>query len=231
MKYLIIGLGNFGAVLVEELAALGHEVIGVDTDEMVVDRYKDHMALSYIMDATDEQFIASLPLQTVDVAIVAVGENFGASVRIVALLKRHKVRHIYARAVDAIHQGVLEALDIERILTPEQDAARLLVQCIELDVNVETFKIDEEFYIFKFNVPDILVGRQLQHWDIEKQHGLRIMSIVRSRVIWNNLDVSVLSHAVVQSYPEDMALEAGDQVVCFGRYGDFMRYWRDLTAE
>ena len=28
MKYIIIGLGNYGGVLAEELTALGHEVIG-----------------------------------------------------------------------------------------------------------------------------------------------------------------------------------------------------------
>lgn len=31
MKYIIIGLGNYGGVLAEELSVLGHEVIGVDT--------------------------------------------------------------------------------------------------------------------------------------------------------------------------------------------------------
>lgn len=231
MKYLIIGLGNYGSVLVEELSALGHEVVGVDSNELAVDRLKDYMAMSYIMDATDEQALASLPLKTIDIGIVAVGENFGASVRLVALLKQHKIPHIYARAVDHIHQGVLEAFGIERILTPEQDAARLLVQCLELGVNVETFKIDEEYYIFKFNIPSVLEGKQLQHWDIEEKHQLRIVSIVRSHTIWNNLDVSVLSHSVAQQYPEDMALEKGDQIVCYGKYTDFMRYWHGLTAE
>ena len=33
MKYIIIGLGNYGHVLAEELSTLGHEVIGADLDE------------------------------------------------------------------------------------------------------------------------------------------------------------------------------------------------------
>ena len=41
MKYIIIGLGNYGSVLAEELSALGHEVIGVDTNERRVDVLKD----------------------------------------------------------------------------------------------------------------------------------------------------------------------------------------------
>ena len=33
MKYIIIGLGNYGRVLAEELSALGHEIIGADISE------------------------------------------------------------------------------------------------------------------------------------------------------------------------------------------------------
>lgn len=37
MKYIIIGLGNYGHVLAEELSALGHEIIGADISESRVD--------------------------------------------------------------------------------------------------------------------------------------------------------------------------------------------------
>ena len=102
MKYIIIGLGNYGSVLAEELSALGHEVIGVDTNERRVDVLKDKIATSFIIDATDEQSLSVLPLKDVDVVIVAIGENFGASIRVVALLKKNGVKHIYARAVDEV---------------------------------------------------------------------------------------------------------------------------------
>ena len=94
MKYIIIGLGNYGSVLAEELSALGHEVIGVDTNERRVDVLKDKIATSFIIDATDEQSLSVLPLKDVDVVIVAIGENFGASIRVVALLKKNGVKHI-----------------------------------------------------------------------------------------------------------------------------------------
>mgnify|MGYP003171422714 CR=1 FL=1 len=70
MKYIIIGLGNYGSVLAEELSALGHEVIGVDTNERRVDVLKDKIATSFIIDATDEQSLSVLPLKDVDVVIV-----------------------------------------------------------------------------------------------------------------------------------------------------------------
>ena len=50
MKYIIIGLGNYGGVLAEELSVLGHEVIGVDANEHRVDVLKDKIATSFIID-------------------------------------------------------------------------------------------------------------------------------------------------------------------------------------
>lgn len=108
MKYIIIGLGNYGRVLAEELSALGHEIIGADISESRVDSIKDKVATAFVIDATDEQALSVLPLNSVDIVIVAIGENFGASVRVVALLKQKKVAHIYARAIDMVHKACLK---------------------------------------------------------------------------------------------------------------------------
>ena len=87
MKYIIIGLGKYGHVLAEELSALGHEVIGADVSVGRVDSLKEKIASAFVIDATDEQALSVLPLNSVDVVIVAIGEKFGASIRVVALLK------------------------------------------------------------------------------------------------------------------------------------------------
>ena len=114
MKYIIIGLGNYGHVLAEELSALGHEIIGADISESRVDSIKDKVATAFVIDATDEQSLSVLPLNSVDIVVVAIGENFGASVRVVALLKQKKVPRIFARAIDAVHKAVLEAFSLDR---------------------------------------------------------------------------------------------------------------------
>mgnify|MGYP002597310159 CR=1 FL=1 len=54
MKYIIIGLGNYGGGLAEELMAIGHEVIGVDQNEGRVDNLKDKITTAFVLDATDE---------------------------------------------------------------------------------------------------------------------------------------------------------------------------------
>ena len=99
MKCIIIGLGTYGRVLVDELSALGHEVIAVDNDANRVERVKDMCEAAFQIEATEELSLSVLPLKKVDVVVVAIGQNLGASVRVVALLKKLGVQHIYARAM------------------------------------------------------------------------------------------------------------------------------------
>ena len=228
MKYLIIGLGNYGAVLAEELTSLGHEVVGVDSEETHVDRLKDKMATSFVLDVTDELALSVLPLKTVDVVIVAIGENFGASVRVVSLLKKNQVKHIYARAVDDVHKTVLEAFSLDRILTPEQDAARMLVQLLELNAEVEPFRIDDEYYVFKFNLPSKLVGYKVNELEIEKEFGLKVISLIRGKRALNCAGISILEREVANVFSEDYELQESDGMVCYGLYAQFMKFWKSM---
>jgi trk system potassium uptake protein TrkA len=54
MKFIIVGLGNFGALLSQKLTAQGNEVIGIDTRMEKVDLYKEKISHTICMDATDE---------------------------------------------------------------------------------------------------------------------------------------------------------------------------------
>ncbi len=125
MKYLVIGLGNFGKTLAIELTARGNEVIGVDSCEQRVDDVKDQISLSYIMDASDVSTLRALPLDEVDCVVVAIGQSMEASLRSVAALKELGVRTIYARAIDDVHHSILRAMNISRIFIPESYAARI----------------------------------------------------------------------------------------------------------
>ena len=210
MKYIIIGLGNYGHVLAEELSALGHEIIGADISESRVDSIKDKVATAFVIDATDEQSLSVLPLNSVDIVIVAIGENFGASIRVVALLKQKKVPRIFARAIDAVHKAVLEAFDLERILTPEEDAARSLVQLLDFGTNMEGFRIDQDYYVVKFTVPKKFVG------------------LKRANKITNCLGISLTELHVKNELPENEKVEEGDELVCYGRYRDFQTFWKAI---
>ena len=228
MKYIIIGLGNYGHVLAEELSVLGHEVIGADISESRVDSIKDKVATAFVIDATDELSLAVLPLNSVDIVIVAIGENFGASIRVVALLKQKKVQHIYARAIDAVHRSVLEAFNLEKILTPEEDAARSLVQLLDFGTNMEAFRVDSEYYVVKFSVPEKFIGYFVNELNLHEEFHLKLIGLKRANRIENCLGISLTEHSIVNELPENDKIQEGDELVCYGKYRDFQKFWKAL---
>lgn len=228
MKYIIIGLGNYGHVLAEELSALGHEVIGADIIESRVDGIKDKVATAFVIDATDEQSLSVLPLNSVDVVVVAIGENFGASIRVVALLKQNKVAHIYARAIDRVHKSVLEAFSLDRILTPEEDAARSLVELLDFGANMESFRIDQDYYVVKFTVPKKFVGYFVNELNLDEEFHLKLIGLKRGDKITNCLGVSLMEFHVKNELAEDEKVIEGDQLVCYGKYRDFQKFWKAI---
>lgn len=228
MKYIIIGLGNYGAVLAEELSMLGHEVIGADYSEQRVDAIKDKIATAFVLDATDDISLNALPLNKVDVVIVAIGENFGASVRVVALLKQRKVEHIYARAIDEVHKSILQAFNLDKILAPESDAARSLVQLMDLGTKVDSFSIDDDYYVLKFVVPSKFIGFNVNDLKFEEEFGLKIIALKQGMKVFNSLGVSIIEKNVANEFAEDYQIMPQDELVCYGRHKNFQSLWKAL---
>jgi trk system potassium uptake protein TrkA len=52
-KYMIIGLGIFGSELAIDLTRKGHQVIGVDSERERVNKLKDILENTFIIDSTN----------------------------------------------------------------------------------------------------------------------------------------------------------------------------------
>lgn len=137
MHYLIIGLGNFGRTLAEELTDNGHDVMGVDVNEHRAELIKERISVVYIMDAMESTTLATLPLDEVDCVIVTIGQNMDNSLRVVAALKELKVKKLYVRAIDRVHHSILTAMNVDKIFIPECYAARIFANNI-VNNSIET---------------------------------------------------------------------------------------------
>jgi len=216
MRYLIIGLGIYGSNLARDLTDMGHEVIGADSSKNSVDAIKDYISTVYMIDATDEASLGLLPINNVDLAIVAIGENFGASIRVVALLKKMKVKHIFARAIDKLHEAILEGFGIDRIITPEQRAARDLTFEMGLGSAVQTLKIDDDTYIIRFKAPAIMVGLKYSDIDLERTYRLKLVAVTREKESMNLVGIRSHAPALFDYENVDAIVSADDVFTCCG---------------
>ena len=66
MKFLVIGLGNLGRAIAENLTRIGDEVIGVDLNLHKVEAVKQTISGSVSLDTTDRDALNTLPLSEMD---------------------------------------------------------------------------------------------------------------------------------------------------------------------
>lgn len=123
MKYIVVGLGSFGAPLATRLTAKGNEVIGIDTNLERVNALKDKISHCICLNATNEETLAELPLKNTDVVVVCIGKDQGANVMVTAMFKNLGVKKLISRATNTIHEGILKAIGVDEIINPEAEAA------------------------------------------------------------------------------------------------------------
>ena len=217
MKYLIIGLGIYGANLARDLTEMGHEVIGADDCQSNIESLNNYISTVYLIDSTEENQLAVLPLLNVDLVIVAIGENFGASIKTVALLKKAGVKHIYARAIDTLHEAILQSFEIDRIITPEQRAAEDLTHELELGSEVTTLKVDADNVVVNFAVQDYILG--LTYADLSTKlandYGLTLVAVSRPTETTNILGIKRLTLKPLTDKAAATATH-GDIITIFG---------------
>ena len=222
MKYIVIGLGNFGSTLAMELTSMGHEVIAIDKNLTKVDTYKNHITHTICLDATDQQALHTLPLKETDVVVVGIGEEFGASVMTTALFKQLNVKQIIGRAISPIHQKVLEAIGIDQIVRPEQEAAERLAKRLEMKGVIDSFDLTDDYNIIEATVPARYVGRSIAGSNIRNEFNVNVLTLLRQQEsikLWSNNN----SRRVMGVVSADTTFNEGDIMVLFGRIKDIER--------
>lgn len=229
MKYIVIGLGSFGSVLATRLTQMGHEVIGVDDHRTRVDELRDSLSSTICMDAADPEALKTLPFNQVDMVIVAIGEDFAASIQIVAQLRQMKISNIVARALNELHRTVLQALGVERIIFPEQEAAEVMAQSFELNGFLSSYQIDRDHYVMRFTLPPELNGKTIAESGIERD-GLQLLAVIRDSETRNSIGIRHNQKLAVDPAPSETILAPGDVIVVYGTlaaYNSFTRSLRD----
>src|SRR5690606_41539871 len=99
MKFIVFGLGSFGASLGTKLVALGHEVIGIDKSVEGAERWKDSITHTTALDASSRDATETWPVKEVDCAVVAIGETPDITIRMAALPKQVAAPRIVGHVV------------------------------------------------------------------------------------------------------------------------------------
>jgi trk system potassium uptake protein len=226
MKYIIFGLGNFGASLAEKLTEQGNEVIGIDNNMDKVDYLKEKISHTICMDATDEFTVSGLPLKDTDIIVVAIGEDQGANIMVTALLKNLQVKRLISRAINSLHEKVLKAIGVDEIVHPEEETAERWAKKLCLSGLVDSFELGDEFSIVEVNVPEDLVGKRIKEVSFRKNFNLLVLTTMKKSEVKSNVGKSQNVLKVQGVASPELLLEKDDILVVYGANRDISKLLR-----
>lgn len=229
MKYIIVGLGNFGSSLAQKLTAQGNEVIGIDNRMSKVDAYKEKISHTICMDATDEFTVSGLPLKDTDIVIIAIGEDQGANVMATAMFKNFEVKRLISRATDPLHEKVLQAIGVDEIVHPEEETAERWAKKLCLNNVVDSFELSDDYSIMEVNTPTEYIGKTLREVGFRSKFRLLVLTTIKKSEVKSILGKSRTDSIVQGVATPDILIEEGDILVLYGSNKDLQTFLKQKT--
>lgn len=200
---IVIGMGRFGSALARELMRTGHEVLGVDTDERLVQQMSHELTHTVKADTTDEAVLSELGISEFDAAVVAIGADIEASILTTSLLLQLGVPNVWAKANSQSHGRILEQLGAHHVVFPEYEMGKRVAHMVSGET-LDYVTIDNDFVMVKAKVPESFHGQTLADLKVRTNYGVTVVAVTKGDGQYQ------------PAFPETV-LEAGDQIVVAGQ--------------
>jgi trk system potassium uptake protein TrkA len=224
MKYIVVGLGNFGSSLAQKLTAFGNEVIGIDSNMNKVDSLKEKISHTICLDSSDQFTVTGLPLKDTDVVIVAIGEDQGANIMASALFKNLQVKRLISRAINPLHENVLQAIGVDEIVHPEEETAERWAKKLCLSNVVDSFELSSEFSIIEAKVPERYSGKTIGEIKFRETYNILILTTIKNTEEKSFVGKSKTVPKAQGVASPELVLEMGDIMVLYGSNNDLKKF-------
>ena len=185
ISYAVIGLGRFGRMVAEMLAADGAEVIAVDLNPTLVEDIKDKVTVAVRMDSTDETALVSQGIDSMDAVIVGIGDDFEANQLTVVIAKKIGVKKVITRARTPVQAKILSLIGADEVIMPEEETAQRLAQRLNRPNIRAHLELAEGYSLVEIAAPRKFHGSSLQEINLRKKYGVTLV-VVKKRIEADN---------------------------------------------
>ncbi|MFR9796537.1 potassium channel family protein [Streptomyces sp. MS06] len=174
----VIGLGRFGSSLAGELMHRGWDVLGIDTDTRLVQKYSDTLTHSAVADCTDPEVLRQLGVHEFSSAVVAIGTDVEASILVSSNLLEAEVPNIWAKAISRQHGKILERLGVHHVVLPEHEMGERVAHLVTGRM-LDFIEFDDDYALVKTVAPDLATGVPLGQSLVRTRYGVTVVGIKR----------------------------------------------------
>lgn len=179
----VIGLGNFGCRITEELIEANADLIILDKDREIIEKYKNSVLNAFITDAINEETLRKVVPPDVDAAIVDLGNLLETSILVTSHLKKIGVKQIIVKARNEDHGEILKLVGATKIVFPDLDAAVHLTPLLLHKTLFNFMQLSENFAIAEVAVLAESEGKTLAQSNLRQKYNLNVIGIRNSNLL------------------------------------------------
>lgn len=171
----VVGLGRFGSALAIELMAQGREVLGIDSDEGLVQDHANLLTHVVKADCTSETVLNELGITDFDSVVVAIGSDIESSILCCSILIGLGIEDLWAKSTSVPHGRILKQLGVQHVVFPESDMGKRVAHQVGGD-QLDYVEIDEKFVMAKTNVSESFEGKSLADLKFRAAFGIIVVA-------------------------------------------------------
>jgi len=202
-EYAIIGLGRFGTSLALKLEKLGHTVMAIDQDPILVQGIADRVTHAAALDATNEDALHVADVVSFDTVVVAIGADFEANLLTTASLKNLGVKKIVCKTQTNRQRDILLRIGADRVIQPEQNSAERLAEEMSTPAMLERITLGPGYSLAEVVLPKSLAHRSLAQCDLRQQYDVTVLLVKRG-------------DELIMAPPADIIFQLDDTLVVLG---------------
>jgi trk system potassium uptake protein len=175
---IVVGLGRFGSGVAESLAALGHDVLAIDSDAESVQSLSGKLGHVVQADATDIESLKQLGAADFRHAVVGIGQNLEASVLTILNMAQLGIKDIWAKAQNKQHGRIAERVGAHHVVYPEFQMGERVARLVTGKM-IDFIEFEDGFAIAKTRTPRDAQGKTLGESGLRTKYGVTIVGIKR----------------------------------------------------
>jgi trk system potassium uptake protein TrkA len=203
---LLIGLGRFGRHIARKMNELNIQVMAVDKDENKVASVLPYVTNAEVGNATDKEYLRSLGVTNFDICLVAIGDDFLASLETTSYLKELGAKRVLSRAARDTQEKFLLRNGADEVVYPEKMVGNWTAIRCSSDSISDYIQLGDDFAIYELAIPKEWVGKTIGTIGVRHQYNLNVIAIKHGSemtttpgadfVLEENQKMLVLGHSV-----------------------------------
>lgn len=187
-QFAVLGLGSFGWSVAVTLETMGCDVIAVDDNYEKIQEISDLVSYAIKADVSEPEALKALGSRNLDGVVIAVSENFEASVMAAMLCKEMGIPQVLVKARDRLQGSILERVGADSVVYPESDMGSRVAKNLVATEFTDWISLSSEYSMVETAIPESWKQKSLAELKVRERLGINVVGLIQGEQVTVTLD-------------------------------------------